>query len=208
MQLRPKNHGQKNLLYTIDHSIVTLCAGIAGTGKSICCIAKACELFLAGKVSYIIIARPAVECGKGLGFLKGNLEEKIEPYMRPILQILNKFFTKKDLSECIARKTIELAPLEYMRGMTYDDTCMVLDEAQNATYEQIKMFMTRIGQNSKMIIVGDNTQRDITGDKGQAYTKILEAFDTKPYVDGVNIAVLTEVVRNDIIQRILDKLGE
>ena len=199
--------GQQDYLDTINLSVITLCTGPSGTGKTWIPVVRAVELLNESKFRKIVIARPIIPCGDDLGHLPGDVSEKIEPYMKPIVDILEEFLEAKQLREYIESGVIELCPLAYMRGRTLNNCIMILDEAQNAKWEQIIMFMTRIGDNSKIIISGDEDQKDTDGD---AYSQTIAKWNRPPYIDGVNVVKLTEndIVRNKLIRKILSKMGD
>lgn len=208
--LRGKTEGQKKYIETIDQSIITLCDGVAGTGKTYIATAKAIEAFHGGLAKKLLFCRPVVECGKGLGFMPGDFNEKYRLYIRPFKDALDDFMSPHELKELVDKEIIEFAPPDYMRGNTYKNTIMVLDEAQNATIEQLRMFMTRIGENSRMIVTGNLTQCDLDHRRGDGYREILNIFQAPPYIDGVNVVQLTkyDIVRSSILQKIIEKIGE
>jgi phosphate starvation-inducible PhoH-like protein len=209
-KLRWLTKGQQHYMEAIDTSVITLCDGPAGSGKSYIAVAKASQYLIEGKFDKIVIARPIVECGENLGFLPGEVKEKIDPYMKPIMDVLDEFFLRSDLTKHLAAETIELCPLAYMRGRTLHNTVMVLDEAQNATMPQLRMFLTRLGQNSKIIVSGDTTQKDLPSHQGDSFRTIVGSFDHAPYIDGIQVVRLTkkDVVRHTIIQKIIERIGE
>ena len=185
---------------------VTLCSGPAGTGKTAVAVGLACEYILEKKVDKIIITRPVVESGKGLGFLPGTFTEKIHPYLVPVLEEMNLYLLPDKVNSLRSMNLIEICPLEYMRGRNFHNSFMILDEAQNCTHEQIKMFLTRIGRDSKAIINGDIDQSDLPlSMRGGLANCIDKLWD----VEGVGICELTsaDIVRNDVIARILSKLS-
>jgi phosphate starvation-inducible protein PhoH and related proteins len=207
--LKAKTPGQQEYIDAIDNNIIVLCNGVAGTGKTYIAIAKAVELLLDGKVNKIVIARPIVECDENLGFLPGELEEKIHPYMKPVCDVLLDYLSEKELKEYTDKDIIELCPLAYMRGRTFHKTALVLDEAQNATKKQLKMFLTRTGNDSKVIISGDTTQCDLPN-YSKAYEELIDLFNRPPYIDALQTIQLTykDIVRSGIVQKIIEKLGE
>ena len=161
-RLKAKTENQKDYILDIAESDVTICTGPAGTGKTAVAVGLASEYILSKKVEKIVITRPVVEVGtRGLGFLPGSLNEKMQPWVVPLLEEMNSYLSKETVNSMRASNTIEIAPLEYMRGRTFDNSFMILDEAQNCTFEQIRMFLTRIGQDSKMVINGDIEQTDL-----------------------------------------------
>jgi phosphate starvation-inducible PhoH-like protein len=199
--------GQQDYLDAINENVVTLCSGLAGTGKTYIAVVRAVELLQEGQYKRIVIARPAVECGKSLGFLPGNEDEKVAPYMRPIKDILHELIDAKQLEEYIKNETIEFCALTYMRGRTLNNCIMILDEAQNATWEELMMFLTRIGKNSKIIISGDETQEDVFH---KALAQCLCKFDTKPYIREIEVIYLDveDIVRNGLIRKIIKRMGK
>lgn len=200
--VRAKTQGQKQYLEAIDDATITFGIGPAGTGKTYLAVAKAVNALYAKKISRIILTRPAVEAGERLGFLPGSLSEKIDPYLRPLFDALQEMLEPEALGKLMDSQVIEVAPLAYMRGRTLNDSFIILDEAQNTTGEQMKMFLTRLGFNSKMVITGDTTQVDLPGGKSglSIATKILTE------VEGVAIKRLTskDVVRHELVTRIVD----
>ena len=204
-RLRAKTDNQKDYILDIAESDVTICTGPAGTGKTAVAVGLASEYILNKKVDKIVITRPVVEVGtRGLGFLPGSLNEKMQPGGVPLLEEMNAYLSKETVNSMRASNTIEIAPLEYMRGRTFDNSFMILDEAQNCTFEQIRMFLTRIGQDSKMVINGDIEQTDLYSEENALY-KCIERLEG---VKGLSICELTEqdIVRNSIISRILSRL--
>lgn len=203
-ELLPKSKNQADYIRCIVENHVTLCSGPAGSGKTTIATGLACEALLRHDVDRIVITRPVIESGKGLGFLPGSMLEKVNPYMIPILEEM-KLYLGDQMHSFRANNTIEICPLEYMRGRNFHNTFMILDEAQNCTFEQIKMFLTRIGVGSKVIINGDLDQSDLPEYTKGGFKKLLDNLDS---LDGVGICRLTneDVVRNGIIPRILDRL--
>lgn len=206
-KLKPKTENQSEYIRCIAESTVTLCAGPAGSGKTAVAVGLACEHLLEGKVSRIVISRPIVESGNGLGYLPGTFEEKVQPYLMPIIEEMRQFLTHEGFDELRASGQIEVCPLEYMRGRNFHDSFIILDEAQNASFEQIKMLITRTGRRSKVVINGDLEQSDLPHSiKGG-----LEYFmDVIEGVHGVSVCELDDddIIRNDIIAKILIRLSE
>ena len=204
--IRPKTSGQKSYVEAIDRNTIVFGIGPAGTGKTYLAMAKAVQALQRKEVSRIILTRPAVEAGERLGFLPGTLSEKIDPYLRPLFDALHEMLDPDSVPKLIATGTIEVAPLAYMRGRTLNDSFIILDEAQNTTGEQMKMFLTRLGFNSKMVITGDITQIDLPGGaSGLAIaTKVLEG------VDDVHFAKLSskDVIRHPLVGKIVDAYDE
>jgi phosphate starvation-inducible protein PhoH and related proteins len=200
--VRAKTQGQKRYLDAIDKNTITFGIGPAGTGKTYLAVAKAVNALYAKQISRIILTRPAVEAGERLGFLPGTLSEKIDPYLRPLFDALQEMLEPEILTKLMDSSVIEVAPLAYMRGRTLNDSFIILDEAQNTTGEQMKMFLTRLGFNSKMVITGDTTQVDLPGGKSglSIATSILDG------VEGLGIERLSskDVVRHELVTRIVD----
>ena len=200
--IRPKTEGQKNYVDAIDNNTIIFGIGPAGTGKTYLAMAKAVQALQRKEVSRIILTRPAVEAGERLGFLPGTLNDKIDPYLRPLYDALHEMLEVDSIPKLMAAGTIEVAPLAYMRGRTLNDSFVILDEAQNTTPEQMKMFLTRLGFNSKMVITGDDTQIDLpTGTSG-----LRTAAHVLRNIDDMHFATLTsaDVVRHSLVARIVD----
>ncbi len=160
-KVRPQSDNQRLLMEAIDSHNVVVAAGPAGTGKTYLAIAKAVEAFEAGQVARIVLSRPAVEAGEKLGYLPGGMEEKLAPYLRPLYDCLSERMGAKRLQKCLADSSIEIAPIGFMRGRTLNNAFVVIDEAQNCTYTQLKMLLTRLGWHSTMVITGDPAQSDL-----------------------------------------------
>ena len=201
--IRAKTLGQKRYVDAIKKSTVTLGIGTAGTGKTYLAVAAAVAAFRAGQVNRIILTRPAVEAGERLGFLPGDLQSKVDPYLRPLYDALFDMLGTETYNKYLERGNIEVAPLAYMRGRTLDDSFIILDEAQNTSREQMKMFLTRMGFGSKVVITGDITQIDLPGDKPSG---LKEAMKVLKGVEGVSICQLgkADVVRHVMVQRIIE----
>ncbi len=200
--VRAKTIGQKQYLEAIDQHTITFGIGPAGTGKTYLAVAKAVAALYGRQVSRIILTRPAVEAGERLGFLPGTLSDKIDPYLRPLFDALQEMLEPEATHRLIEAGVIEVAPLAYMRGRTLNDSFIILDEAQNTTAEQMKMFLTRLGFNSKMVITGDTTQIDLPF--GKSGLKV--ATDILSGVEGLHIASLSskDVVRHELVTRIVE----
>jgi phosphate starvation-inducible PhoH-like protein len=200
--IRPKTEGQKTYVDAIDQHTIVFGIGPAGTGKTYLAMAKAVQALQRKEVSRIILTRPAVEAGERLGFLPGTLNDKIDPYLRPLFDALGEMLDADAVPKLMAAGTIEVAPLAYMRGRTLNDCFVILDEAQNTTPEQMKMFLTRLGFNSKMVITGDITQVDLPA--GVSGLKTAEAVLKN--IDDMYFATLTsaDVVRHSLVARIVD----
>ena len=196
-----KTHGQKNYIQKIRDNTVVIAIGPAGTGKTYLAVAMAVDAFRRKEVSRIILTRPAVEAGEKLGFLPGDLQMKVDPYLRPLYDALGDMLGMENYQKYLERGVIEIAPLAYMRGRTLDDAFIILDEAQNTTPEQMKMFLTRMGEGSKMVVTGDVTQIDLDGkDSG-----LVHATDILEGVEGIGVCRLTakDVVRHPLVMRII-----
>lgn len=200
--IKPKTLGQKKYLESIKNNTITLGAGPAGTGKTYLAVAMAVNAFRAKEVNRIILTRPAVEAGEKLGFLPGDLQQKVDPYLRPLYDALFDMLGAESFQRYQERGSIEVAPLAYMRGRTLDDSFIILDEAQNTTREQMKMFLTRLGFNSKIVVTGDVTQIDLPDGKKSG---LVEAMRILKGIDDIAINVFTEkdVVRHRLVQDII-----
>ena len=200
--LKPKTLGQKKYVESIRKNTVTLGIGPDGTGKTYLAVAMAVQAFKAHEINRIILTRPAVEAGEKLGFLPGDLQNKVDPYLRPLYDALFDMLGAETFQKYQEKGNIEVAPLAYMRGRTLDDSFIILDEAQNTTPEQMKMFLTRLGFNSKAVITGDITQIDLPDSKKSG---LIEAQRVLREVDDIAIVTFTEkdVVRHKIVQDII-----
>jgi phosphate starvation-inducible PhoH-like protein len=205
--IKAKTLGQKKYVDAIKDHLVTLGIGPAGTGKTYLAVAQAVAAFRNKEVNRIILTRPAVEAGERLGFLPGDLQSKVDPYLRPLYDALFEMLGPETYQKYLERGTIEVAPLAYMRGRTLDDSFIILDEAQNTSREQMKMFLTRMGFNSKIVITGDVTQIDLPSDKTSG---LKEAMRVLKGVEGVSICRLngSDVVRHVMVQRIIKAYEE
>ena len=200
--VKPKTLGQKKYVEAIRKNTIVLGAGPAGTGKTYLAVAMAVTAFRAKEVSRIILTRPAVEAGEKLGFLPGDLQQKVDPYLRPLYDALFEMMGAEAFQRNLERGVIEVAPLAYMRGRTLDHAFIILDEAQNTTSEQLKMFLTRLGEDSRMVITGDITQIDLP-DKRKC--GLLEAMQVLKHVNDIAIQEFTnkDVVRHRLVQDII-----
>ena len=200
--IRPKTLGQKKYIESIQNNTIVLGVGPAGTGKTYLAVAMAVRAFRAQEVSRIILTRPAVEAGEKLGFLPGDLQMKVDPYLRPLYDALFDMFGAEAFARQQERGVIEVAPLAYMRGRTLDDSFIILDEAQNTTREQMKMFLTRLGANSKAVITGDGTQIDLPDARKSG---LIDAMKVLAHVDDIDTVLFNDkdVVRNRIVQEII-----
>ncbi|WP_173978426.1 PhoH family protein, partial [Magnetospirillum sp. UT-4] len=200
-KVRPQSEGQRQLMEAIRTHHLSVALGPAGTGKTYLAISAAVEAFEEGKVSRIILSRPAVEAGESLGFLPGDMQEKLAPYLRPLYDALSDRLGGKRLRACIADGTIEVAPIAYMRGRTLNNAFVVIDEAQNCTYGQIKMMLTRLGWHSTMVLTGDPDQTDLLpGISGLA--DIAERLRALPEVAVVALAE-ADIVRHPLVASML-----
>jgi len=201
--IRPKTLNQKRYVDAIDAHTIVLGIGPAGTGKTYLAMAKAVKALQTKQVTRIILTRPAVEAGERLGFLPGTLSEKIDPYLRPLYDALHDMMDPELIPKLMASGVIEVAPLAYMRGRTLNDAFIILDEAQNTTAEQMKMFLTRLGFGSKVVVTGDVTQIDLPGG---ARSGLRAAVDILDGIDDIHIAELTsvDVVRHRLVSEIVD----
>ena len=200
--IKPKTIGQKEYVDSISQNTVTIGVGPAGTGKTYLAVAAAVAAFRERKINRIILTRPAVEAGERLGFLPGDLQSKVDPYLRPLYDALFDMLGAETYQKYLERGNIEVAPLAYMRGRTLDDSFIIIDEAQNTSCEQMKMFLTRMGFGSKMVITGDATQIDLPADK---LSGLKQAVRVLKNVEGIGICELTDqdVVRHVMVQRII-----
>ena len=201
--IRPKTLNQKRYVDAIDQHTIVFGIGPAGTGKTYLAMAKAVQSLQAKQVNRIILTRPAVEAGERLGFLPGTLSDKIDPYLRPLYDALHDMLDPESIPRLMAAGTIEVAPLAYMRGRTLNDAFIILDEAQNTTPEQMKMFLTRLGFGSKIVVTGDVTQVDLPGGQHSGLQVVREILDD---VDDVDFSLLTssDVVRHRLVGHIVD----
>lgn len=201
--IKPKTLGQRKYISAIEDNIITFGIGPAGTGKTFLAIAMAAKALKNNSVSKIILTRPAVEAGENLGFLPGDLQEKIDPYLRPLYDSLYSILGYDNFLRLKEKGIIEVAPLAYMRGRTLDDAFIILDEAQNATNEQMKMFLTRIGFESKAVVTGDITQIDLGRRKSSGLVSVSKILNN---IKGINFNYFdsSDVVRHSIVMKIID----
>ena len=205
--VKAKTIGQKRYVDSVLKNTVTIGVGPAGTGKTHLAVAAAVAAFRDKKINRIILTRPAVEAGERLGFLPGDLQSKVDPYLRPLYDALFDMLGAETYQKYLERGNIEVAPLAYMRGRTLDDSFIILDEAQNTSREQMKMFLTRMGFNSKVVITGDVTQIDLPADKTSGLKEDIRVLKN---VEGIRICELTDqdVVRHVMVQRIIKAYDE
>lgn len=198
-----KSEGQRKYLEEMDRNDIVFAIGPAGTGKTFLAVTKAVEALRSGKVRRIVLVRPAVEAGERLGFLPGDIQEKVNPYLRPIYDSLNLFLEFGQLKRLIDADVVEICPLAFMRGRTLDEAFIILDEAQNTTSEQMKMFLTRMGRASKIVVTGDITQIDLAPGKTSG---LIEARDLLKGIPGIAFCFLTkaDIVRHPLVQKIVD----
>ncbi len=200
--VKPKTLGQKQYIDAIKNNTITIGVGPAGTGKTYLAVAMAVNAFRSKEITRIILTRPAVEAGEKLGFLPGDLQQKVDPYLRPLYDALFDMLGAESFQRCQERGDIEVAPLAYMRGRTLDDSFIILDEAQNTTSEQMKMFLTRLGFNSKAVVTGDITQIDLPDGKKSGLKEVVSILKG---IDDISIVKFTgrDVVRHRLVQKII-----
>jgi phosphate starvation-inducible PhoH-like protein len=206
-QVQPKGINQRRYLDAIEKHDMVFAIGPAGTGKTYLAVAMAVSALNNKKVNRIILARPAVEAGERLGFLPGTLQEKVDPYLRPLYDALYELMDQERVDRCLEKNIIEIAPIAFMRGRTLNDSFIILDEAQNTTSEQMKMFVTRLGFNSKAVITGDITQIDLPNARKSG---LLEAIEVLKNVEGVSFSYFgdEDVVRHTLVSRIIRAYDE
>lgn len=200
--VKPKTLGQKRYVEAINKNTITFGVGPAGTGKTYLAVAEAVRAFRSKQINRIILTRPAVEAGERLGFLPGDLQQKVDPYLRPLYDALFDMLGAETFQRCQERGDIEVAPLAYMRGRTLDDSFIILDEAQNTTCEQMKMFLTRLGFNSKIVVTGDITQIDLPDGKRSG---LKQAVAVLKNIEGIKTIYLSgkDVVRHRLVQEVI-----
>ncbi|HEY6350486.1 MAG TPA: PhoH family protein [Candidatus Angelobacter sp.] len=206
-QVQPKSMNQRRYLDAIEKHDMVFAVGPAGTGKTYLAVAMAVSALNNKKVSRIVLARPAVEAGERLGFLPGTLQEKVDPYLRPLYDALYELMEQDRVDRCLEKNVIEIAPIAFMRGRTLNESFVILDEAQNTTSEQMKMFVTRLGFNSKAVITGDITQIDLPNARKSG---LLEAIEVLKNVEGISFNYFSEedVVRHNLVTRIVRAYDE
>ena len=199
----PRTQNQNTYFKLLNTKNIVFAIGPAGTGKTYIAVAKAVSALQEGKVNKIILSRPAVEAGEKLGFLPGDLKEKVDPFLRPIYDALYSMLPFDEVEKKILNNTIEIAPIAFMRGRTLEDCFIILDEAQNTTRTQMKMFLTRLGKNSQMVVVGDITQIDLVGERESG---LKDALKKLIKIDDIGFIELHEkdVVRHDLVKKIIN----
>ena len=206
-RVRPMTDGQRAYLRAIQDHDLTLCIGPAGTGKTYVATAAAVNMLKRGEVRKLVLVRPAVEAGEKLGFLPGSMQDKVNPYLRPLLDALHDMMEFEQITRFMAADLIEIVPLAFMRGRTLNDACILLDEAQNTTRAQMLMFLTRLGHGSKMIVTGDTSQIDLEDPRESG---LIDAARRLRHTPGVAMTTLTgsDIVRHTLVQRIVEAYGE
>lgn len=205
--IRPKTAGQEVYIRAIEESDLCFCLGPAGTGKTYIAVAMALAMLKSGRIKRIVLARPAVEAGEKLGYLPGDMQAKVNPYLRPLFDAMHDMMDFDQIRRFLANDIIEVIPLAFMRGRTLNHAAIILDEAQNATKSQMLMFLTRLGQHSKMIVTGDDSQSDLDHKVRSGLTDAVERLDG---VNGVRVARLTklDIVRHRLVTEIVHAYGE
>jgi phosphate starvation-inducible PhoH-like protein len=201
--IKPKTPGQRKYIDAILHHDLTFCVGPAGTGKTYLAVAAAASFLKQGQTKRIVLARPAVEAGERLGFLPGDMQAKVNPYLRPLFDALHDMIEVEQVKRFMVNDVIEVIPLAFMRGRTLNDSIIILDEAQNTTASQMLMFLTRLGHDSKMIVTGDTTQIDLPRD---VRSGLIDAMETLSGIKGIGIVELErgDIVRHPLVQNIVD----
>ena len=202
-KIKIRNLTQFKYIEAIEKSTITFGIGPAGTGKTFLAVASAVKMYNEEKIKKIVLTRPAVEAGERLGYLPGDLSQKIDPYLVPLFDSLEYFLGNESLQYLIEKRNIEIVPLAYMRGRTLNNACIILDEAQNSTLSQIKMFLTRLGEGSKMIITGDESQVDLNNTQLSGLKKVRKTLTALDEIEVVEF-MLTDIVRNKIVSKILE----
>ena len=199
----PRTSGQRTYLEQIERHDLTFCVGPAGTGKTYLAVAAAASMLKRGRIRKLVLARPAVEAGERLGFLPGSMREKVNPYLRPLLDALHDLLPLEQLERLMDADVVEVVPLAFMRGRTLNDALVILDEAQNTTRSQMLMFLTRLGENSKMVVTGDPSQTDLPAKEPSG---LHDAVDRLHALDGVATVRLdeTDIVRHPLVQRVVE----
>jgi phosphate starvation-inducible PhoH-like protein len=206
-RLKPRTENQKEYIRTIAENTITFCQGLAGSGKTHIAIGMALEYLLDDKVKKIIITRPVIEAGEKIGYLPGTAEEKLHPYLLPIIDEINHFISTAQYTALRLNNKIEVVPLGLMRGRNFHNCFIVADECQNASYEQLKMLLTRIGQQSKMVLTGDVGQSDLTRHLQGGFIDIITYLEDTNNIGFIKL-LSSDIVRNPLISLILDKLQQ
>lgn len=204
-RLKPRSVNQKEYIRTVAENTITFCQGVAGSGKTHIAVGMALEYLLDYKIKKVVITRPVVEAGEKLGFLPGTAEEKLHPYLLPLFDEINHFVPKEYYSKLVHGRQIEIVPLGLMRGRSFHNSFIVADECQNASYDQLKMLLTRIGMDSKMILTGDTEQSDLEYRKQGGFGTIIDKLQDTNNI-GFSHLEASDIVRNPIIADIVDKL--
>ncbi len=206
-RLKPRTINQKNYIRAVAENTITFCQGVPGSGKTHIAIGMALEYLIEDKVDKIVITRPVVEAGERLGFLPGSAEDKLHPYLLPLFDEINYFLEMQHYAKLKVGKRIEVVPLGLMRGRSFHNSFIVADECQNASYDQLKMLLTRIGMDSKMVLTGDVAQSDLEYNRQGGFLRLMQVLSG---VEGLGIAELesTDIVRNEIISRVISRLDE
>ncbi len=206
-RIRAKTAGQLAYLEALHHHDLTFCIGPAGTGKTYLAVAAAVSMLKAGQVRKLVLVRPAVEAGEKLGFLPGTMQDKVNPYLRPLLDALHDMMAFEHIERFMAHDLIEIVPLAFMRGRTLNDAIIILDEAQNTTKSQMLMFLTRLGHGGKMVVTGDASQIDLEDPRDSG---LIDAAHRLKRVKGIALCTLdgTDIVRHSLVQRIVEAYGE
>jgi len=206
-RLKPRSHNQKDYIRSVAENTVTFCQGVPGSGKTHIAVGMALEYLINHKVEKLVITRPVVEAGERLGFLPGTAEEKLHPYLLPLFDEINYFLEMQSYTKLKVARQIEIVPLGLMRGRSFNNAFIVADECQNASYDQLKMLLTRIGMDSKMVLTGDVAQSDLQRQQQGGFLELMERLDG---IEGIGISKLyaTDIVRNPIIGSIISRLEE
>jgi phosphate starvation-inducible PhoH-like protein len=206
-KISPRTKNQKNYFQLLNSKDIVFAYGPAGTGKTFLAVAKAVASLQQGLVKKIILSRPAVEAGEKLGFLPGDLKEKVDPFLRPIYDALYEMMPYDQVEKKLTNNIIEIAPIAFMRGRTLEDCFIILDEAQNTTRIQMKMFLTRLGKNSKMVVVGDNTQIDLISKNDSG---LIDASKKLKYIEDIGFIELdqSDVIRHEVVRKIINAYDE
>lgn len=204
-RLKPRSENQREYIKSIAENTITFCQGLAGSGKTHIAIGMGLEYLLDAKVNRIIITRPVLEAGEKMGYLPGTAEEKLHPYLLPIIDEIHHFISQSHYASLKLNNKIEVVPLGLMRGRNFHDCFIVADECQNATYDQLKMLLTRIGTNSKMVLTGDTGQSDLHYNQRGGFAAMINILNNIPTIGMVELAS-SDIIRNPIIAKILTKL--